>query len=157
MRTDSLRTALSALGPVRRRALLLETLGDVAGGSHSVPELDFVAAVRRAGLPLPRRQAQVRRDDGTWYLDAEWEDFALVVEVDGAQHAELLAREADDVRRNALEVGGRRVLRFSSWQLRHRRDESMALLRQGLVAGGWSADDALVPAAPRQCQTLRAS
>ena len=89
-----------------RRALILETVADVAGGSHSLPELEYLDGLRRTGLPMPVRQKVVRRQGGRYYLDADFEDYGVTVEINGAQHFEPRAREYDDVRRARLAIGG---------------------------------------------------
>jgi len=49
----SMREALSRRGPCRRRALIIESILDAAGGIHSLPERDFDDLRRRSGLPAP--------------------------------------------------------------------------------------------------------
>ena len=73
---------LARLAPVRQHVLLALTLADVAGGSHSLPELRFLDLVRGAGLPLPDRQVVRRRADGQYVLDAHWERYGVTVEVE---------------------------------------------------------------------------
>ena len=120
-----------------RRRLIRETIDDVAGGAHSLPELDYSRALRRAGLPQPTRQRRVRRPNGVWYLDNDFEEWAVTVEINGIQHRELLASEADDVRRTALQVAGRIAVDISSYAVRHR--PALAVLRtaEALMAHGF--------------------
>jgi len=47
---------------LRRGQLIIQTLGDIAGGSQAISELDFLRlVVRPFGLPEPSRQS-ARRD-----------------------------------------------------------------------------------------------
>ncbi|MDP9398247.1 MAG: hypothetical protein M3P96_10705 [Actinomycetota bacterium] len=71
VRVAELKAVLAGGGALRRRRLLLETLDDVEGGSHSLPELQWLDLLRRRNLPLPTCQRKVRRPNGTYYLDAD--------------------------------------------------------------------------------------
>ena len=93
--------------------------------------------LRSAGLPLPARQARVRREDGSYYLDAEWPAYALGAEIDGAQHDEVLVREYDHQRQNELTLSGRWMLRFSSYAVRHHPQLVVATVERALRSRGW--------------------
>ena len=123
-----------------RRALVLETISDVEGGSQSLPEIEFLRGLRRAGLPTPTRQRVVRRRDGRYYLDAEFDPYRVTVEVNGAQHLELLAKEHDDLRRTRLSIGGRLVVDLGSYTVRHHNDLAMLLTAEALLSRGWVPD-----------------
>jgi hypothetical protein len=130
--------SVALAGPnLARRVLILETIDDVEGGSHSLPELDWVRGIRRVGLPTPTRQRVAQHPDGRYYIDAEFEPWAVCVEINGAQHLDLLAREADDQRRSVLSTGGRLVIDISSYTVRH--DIGLAMLRtaRALHSRGW--------------------
>jgi hypothetical protein len=120
-----------------KRLLIRETIADVAGGAHSLPELDYARALRRAGLPEPTRQRKVCRPNGVWYLDNDFDDWLVTVEVNGMQHHDLLASEFDDVRRGGLQRRGRLVVDISSYTVRRR--ERVAVLRtaEALMSRGW--------------------
>jgi very-short-patch-repair endonuclease len=134
----ALRAAVERTSRVRKRGVMREVLADIEGGSQSLPELLFVRAIRRAGLPIPTRQQRVQRPDGTWYLDAVWSEFGLVVEIDGAQHQDVLAREADAARDRELAIIGVSCVRFSAWVVR--RDERVVAdtVERLLRARGWA-------------------
>jgi hypothetical protein len=142
LRAQDLREVVLRLGPVRNRALLLQTLDDVEGGSHSVRELQFLRTVRRAGLPAPARQVVRRRPGGRYYLDAAWDAYGLHVEVDGLGHLLVGAWAADLDRGNELALKGStsRTLRIPGFWLDERREHVVDQLRRGLLAGGWSPD-----------------
>ena len=70
----------------RRRLLVTEVVGDLLGGVRSLGEREFAVLCRRHGLPEPTRQALRRTAAGRWYLDVCWEQWGVVVEIDGIQH-----------------------------------------------------------------------
>lgn len=53
------------------------------------------------------------------------------------QHYELLASEADDVRRSTLQVAGRIVVDVSSYAVRHRVELAMLRTAEALMAHGY--------------------
>ncbi|TCB96639.1 DUF559 domain-containing protein [Micromonospora zingiberis] len=135
---DDVRQVLDRLPRARRRSLIGQTAADAAGGSHSLPELDFLRLVRHAGLPEPTRQA-VRRDatGRRRYLDALFEEWQVHVEIDGSQHLDPATAWADMRRQNDLWQNGDRVLRFPAWAIRHHPTDVIAQLRAALLAAGW--------------------
>jgi hypothetical protein len=87
---------------LRRRKAIIETLGDIAGGSQALSELDFIRlVVRPFGLPEPSRQSARwdRRGRRRW-IDAAWDDCKIAVEIDGAQHTEDPLQRWDDMERD---------------------------------------------------------
>lgn len=124
--------------PPRRRRVILRTLDDVEGGSQSIAELDLVRLCRRAGLPVPTRQAaRTDRAGRRRWLDAWWPQWRLQVEVDGAAHAEVGSWWADMSRQNEAWIRGERVLRFPAVVLRREPAVVVAQLRAALAAAGW--------------------
>lgn len=109
-----------------RRHLLDAVIGDVCDGAHSLGELDFARMCRRAGLPPPTRQAVRSGPGGRVYLDAEWEDVGLVVEIDGGHHALALNPVDDALRQNDVTIDRRMVLRIPVLGLRLRRGAFLA-------------------------------
>jgi Protein of unknown function (DUF559) len=105
----------------RRRKLIIEVLGDIAGGSQAISELDFLRlVVRPFRLPEPSRQSarRDRRGRRRW-IDAAWDDGKLAVEIDGAQHTEDPLQRWDDMERDIdLVLDGYRTLRFPAWLIR---------------------------------------
>lgn len=89
--------ALRDLPSLPRRAFIHEVLVDVKDGACSVLERAYLVRVERAhGLPVGRRQAPRRTPDGQEFRDVEYEDFALVVELQGrAFHSGKQAWDAD--------------------------------------------------------------
>lgn len=114
--------AVRDAGHVRHVALMRAMIGDLAGGGHTLAEIDFGRLARRAGLPRPQRQ-RLRPEPGGHirYLDVEFElpdGTALAVEVDGRHHAAHEQWTADLSRQNEVVIGGRAVLRFDSLSVR---------------------------------------
>jgi hypothetical protein len=130
--------ALDRMPRARRRALIRETLSDVAGGAEALSEIDLVRLCRRHGLPTPDGQQRRRDADGRMrYLDAYWRRWRLHVEVDGGHHMDVRHWAADLRRQNRIWIEGDRILRFTAFDIRHRPAEVVTQLRAALTAAGW--------------------
>lgn len=119
VKPEQLRDALLRRGPCLRHALISESIDDAEGGVASVPEHEFNAIVRRFRLPEPTRQRVLQHSDGRFYLDNDWDEFQLSVEVDGYGHMEIQQWEADLNRANEIVINNRLLLRFTSFAIRH--------------------------------------
>ncbi|MDG4804954.1 hypothetical protein [Micromonospora sp. WMMD980] len=129
---------LDRLPRARRRRLIRQTLGDVAGGAEALSEIDLFRLCRRHGLPLPDGQERRRDADGRQrYLDAYWRRWRRHVEVDGGHHMEARHWAADLRRQNRVWIVGDRILRFTAFDVRHRPADVVAQLRAALSAAGW--------------------
>jgi hypothetical protein len=135
---DRLLAELDLAGKVRRRGLMRLTLGDVAGGSQALSEIDFVRFCRRRGLPLPARQV-VRRDltGRRRYLDVEWrlrDGRTFAVEIDGVGHLDS-SRWYDDLLRTAelLAGGSSEPMRLPALAVRVEPDRVERILRALLL------------------------
>lgn len=120
-RVSDMRAVILRPGPpMRRRALMLDTLGDIEGGAQALSELDFTQKViKQFGLPEPSRQVGRRDSRGKQrWIDVVFEPQKTIVEIDGAQHSEPLQRWDDMRRDNDLGDDGYRVLRFPAWLVR---------------------------------------
>jgi Protein of unknown function (DUF559) len=120
-RAADLRLVADRIETRRRRKLIIETLGDIAGGSQAMSELDFIRlVVRPFGLPEPSRQSPRRdRHDRRRWIDAAWDDCKLAVEIDGAHHTEDPLQRWDDMERDIdLMLDGYQTLRFPAWLVR---------------------------------------
>jgi hypothetical protein len=137
VRPAELLVVAQARKTLARRALIIETIGDVEGGSQSLPELEYLRGVRRVGLPVPTRQRIVRHDNGRYYLDCEFDAYKVTVEINGAQHVEMLTKELDDVRRTRLAIGGRLMVDIGSYLVRHDIDLAMLITADALRSRGW--------------------
>lgn len=121
VRAGDLRQVTDRIETLRRRKLIRETIADIAGGSQALSELDFTRQVVRAfGLPQPTRQAARRDARGRRrWTDVTWDSYWIVVEIDGAQHAEDPLQRWDDMERDIdLGLDGYRTLRFPAWLVR---------------------------------------
>lgn len=95
----------------------------------SALEVMFARLVRRAGLPAPEYQYEIRDADGfVARVDAAWPEAVLVVEVDGFHaHASAAALQHDLSRQNRLVRLGWTVLRFT-WRDVVRRPAKVAAM-----------------------------
>lgn len=121
----------------RRRELMHAVVNDLLGGVRSVGELDFARECRRRGLPEPDRQVVRRGKDGRYYLDVCWDDFGLVVEIDGIHHSWATSVVPDALRQNEVALGRATVLRLPLLGLRVAADEFFDQVERGLRDGGW--------------------
>lgn len=125
---------IDRMRPLRGAARLRIALGEIAGGSHSVAEIDVRRLCRRFGLVLPVRQ--VRRRDASGRLrftDCEWilpDGRILVLEVDGAFHMDVEHWEDDLVRQRALATPGRVSVRCTARELRDEPERVVTDLRR---------------------------
>jgi hypothetical protein len=135
VRVADLRLMADRSETLRRRKMIIEALGDIAGGSQALSELDFVRlVVRPFGLPEPSRQADRldRRGRRRW-IDAAWDDCKIAVEIDGAQHTEDPLQRWDDMERDIdLTLGGYRTLRFPGWLVRDNPEYVACRIREVL-------------------------
>ena len=91
------------------------------GGSQALSELDFIRLVVRAyQLPEPSRQVARRDARGRRrWADVTWDEYKIVVEIDGAQHTEDPLQRWDDMERDLdLTLDGYQTLRFPAWLVR---------------------------------------
>jgi hypothetical protein len=120
-RAADLRLVADRMEGLHRRRLIIEVLGDIAGSSQALSELDFIRlVVRPFGLPEPSRQSPRRDRQGRRrWIDAAWDDCKIAVEIDGAQHTEDPLQRWHDMERDIdLMLDGYRTLRFPAWLVR---------------------------------------
>jgi very-short-patch-repair endonuclease len=122
----------------RRRALLHAVVIDLLEGVRSLGERDFAHECRRRGLPAPSRQAVRRGPRGTTYLDAMWEEWRVVVEVDGIHHAWAQNVVGDALRQNDLTLRDARVLRLPLLGLRVAAGDFFNQIERALTDAGWA-------------------
>jgi hypothetical protein len=133
-RVEDLTRVVAANQRLHRRRLIRQTLGDIAGGARALSELDFTYLVVRAyKLPEPDRQRRRKDSNGkNRYFDAIWEQAKVIVEIDGAQHAEPLQYWDDMDRDIDLQLAGYQVLRFPAWIVRYNPAYVAAKIREAL-------------------------
>lgn len=126
---------------LRRCALIKGVLADILDGVQALGELDFARECRRRGLPKPSRQVIRQGRHGRVYLDVYFDDFGVIVEIEGAHHDGVLNAVDDALRQNALVEGGDDFLRIPVIGFRTQRDAFMAQLETKLANKGWRRQD----------------
>jgi hypothetical protein len=133
----SVREALTRRGTCHWRAVIVQSVLDAAGGIQSLPERDFDEICRSRRLPRSTRQRTLKRPDGRAFLDVSWDEFDVAVEIHGIPHMLVQEWDADLDRANEVMIAGPRLLAFTSFAVRHRKqrvgDQVEALLRRS----GW--------------------
>lgn len=128
---------LAKIGRHPRRRLLARLLADISNGAQALGELDFAVLCRSRGLPVPSRQVVRSGSKGRVYLDAYFDEYALVAEIDGIGHV-LGVNEIDDaLRQNDISLSGDTVLRIPLLGVRLRPADFLDQLEQALVDRGW--------------------
>jgi hypothetical protein len=129
------REALTRRGTCRRRAIVVESVLDAAGGVQSLPERDFSEICASLGWTA-RRQRAVEGPDGRYFLDAHIPDLGLAIEVHGIPHMAVEQWDADLMRANEIVIASERLLIFSSYAIRHERPAVVDQLRRMAAALG---------------------
>jgi very-short-patch-repair endonuclease len=104
---------------------------------RSLGEHEFAQLCRERGFPEPTRQAVRKGKDGRYYLDVIWEEWGVVVEIDGIQHSWASDVVADALRHNAVALGNALVLRLPLLGLRVAPDDFFEQIEEALVSRGW--------------------
>lgn len=135
---DMLRRALDQRKKLRYRQDLLVALADVTGGVHSPLEYRYVRRVERPhGLPAARRQASMRAGARRRYLDNLYQDYNLVVELDGAATHPAAERWLDNHRDNSLARVGLETMRYNWPDVTGRPCAVAAEIAAVLIQRGW--------------------
>jgi len=121
----------------RRRRFVETVLLDLIGGAESLGEIDVARNCRRRGLPEPDRQVVRKGRAGRYFLDAYWEDFGVVLEVDGIHHLHARNVVDDALRQNHVTLAGGTVLRLPLLGLRVAEDDFFEQIETALRRGGW--------------------
>lgn len=131
-----LREELRSRGRVPRRAALAELLGDALTGVRSPLERRYLREVeRRHGLPEGRRQV---RSQNSRILDVLYEDFGVIVELDGRLGHAGTDRFRDMARDNGHLVGGLLTLRYGYGDVSLRPCAVAAQVGSLLASRGWT-------------------
>lgn len=138
VRVEDLAAVVARNQRLPRRAIIKNTLADIAGGAHALSELDFTRMLRQHRLPDPDRQAQRldARGRRRW-LDAVWEAARLIVEVDGIHHMGVAQYWSDMDRDNDFTLSRYRVLRFPAFVVRYNPGYVAGQIRDALGVAGW--------------------
>jgi very-short-patch-repair endonuclease len=121
----------------KRRLLVQQVVLDLLGGARSLGELDFAKECRRRGLPEPSRQVVRRGRNGNYYLDVYWDDWGVVVEIDGIHHSWAEQVVGDALRHNHITLGRDVVLRLPLLGLRVAADDFFQQIHEALRSRGW--------------------
>lgn len=136
--TRRLRAAMETRGRVRHRAGLDTALADVDEGAHSWLELLYLRIERALGLPRALRQARVVRGGRTQYRDCLYEEYRVVVELDGRAAHPVQTAWRDMRRDNAEAEQGVLTLRYGYADLTERPCEVAAQVAAVLQSRGWT-------------------
>jgi very-short-patch-repair endonuclease len=108
-----LRATMAARPKMRWRTELASALTDVGNGAHSVLEWRYLRDVElRHGLPRANRQALSRADNRTRYLDNQYQEYGVAVELDGRAAHPAESRWRDIRRDNVSAAAGMVTLRY---------------------------------------------
>jgi hypothetical protein len=134
-----LRAAMGLRTKLRWRADLAELITVAAGGDHSVLEYRYERDVERAHrLPVPSRQVPFTGPGGRrGRRDRVYQDYRVVVELDGQVAHPIEERWRDKARDNAAAVAGQRTLRYDWTQVRRHPCETAAQVAKVLRQHGW--------------------
>ena len=127
---DRLSGWLAQMTPLRRAPEFRALLNDIAGGAHSLSEVDLRRACERFAIAAPRGQRGRRDRKGRRrWTDAEWDlpdGSVVVLEVDGVYHDDVLQAAADKSRHRKLSSLRRIVIGCSAYELRYEPESVMA-------------------------------
>jgi hypothetical protein len=109
-----LRAAVLARGRFRWREQINDIIGQVASGSHFPLEFRYDRDVERAhGLPAATKQAKFLKPDGTnGFRDRYYEQYRLIVELDGKEFHPEEQRGQDRARDNEAAATTGATLRY---------------------------------------------
>ncbi len=146
-RRTTARRLVDELGQLRRlprRDLLLGVLRDAGAGVESFLELVYLRKVERAhGLPAGKRQLRAERAGSPVYRDVEYEDFGVIVELDGRTgHEDARSRWRDMSRDNSALLESKQTLRFG-YQLVNDPCTAAAQTATVLHLRGWPSSPTL--------------
>ncbi|WP_165956872.1 type IV toxin-antitoxin system AbiEi family antitoxin domain-containing protein [Kribbella antibiotica] len=129
---------LSRLPNLPRREHIAHVLRDADAGVESWLELVYLRKVERAHrLPAATRQAAETLGGTTIRRDCRYDEFGLIVELDGrAGHADVTSQWRDMARDNAAAINAKVTLRFG-YQLAGNPCAAAAQVAAVLTLRGW--------------------
>ncbi|MGH3448468.1 MAG: hypothetical protein ACRDP4_12690 [Nocardioidaceae bacterium] len=131
----------------KRRRFIRGVLADIAGGVRAMGELDFARKCAKRGLPPPTRQRRRTLPNGRVFIDVYWDQFGVVVEIEGAHHMLPDIALYDSLRQNDLTISQDKVLRVPVLGLRVDADAFIDQVEALLRQHGWGGGSA-VPSPP---------
>ncbi len=151
---DRLLEAMQARPRMRRRKILLAALGDARLGVQSILEHGYLYRVQRPhGLPAGTHQRRTRSGAGSTYEDVRYEQYGVVVELDGQQAHPDGERWRDTRRDNLNAASGLITLRYTYADVMERPCEiadevARALASRGYTGGGRRCGFSCAPGTP---------
>ena len=147
---DRLLTRLEEMSRIGRRAWLRSVLRDIADGTCSVLEHGYLMKVERAhGLPTGIRQQPGESRLGKMFRDVSYDEFGLIVELDGrACHDTTKARDRDLDRDLDAATEGRETVRLGYGQIFERPCATAGRVAAILQRCGWPGEPATCPNCP---------
>ena len=140
-----LRRALASRRLQRHRRLLEDLLLDVAAGAVTPLELGYLRKVERPHqLPVGRRQRRRRRTE----VDVWYEEYGLLVELDGRLGHEGMGRFRDMHRDNASTSDGLATLRYGHADVHGSSCQVARQVAENLIRRGWDGS-------PTRCDSCR--
>jgi hypothetical protein len=135
-----LRKAMGARIQLRWRTDLGELITAAVGGDHSVLEYRYDRDVERAhGLPQASRQVPFTKAGGrSGRRDRVYDDYAVVIELDGRAAHPAEDQWRDMARDNAAAVDGKQTLRYGWTQVRHHACATAVEVAKVLRVRGWA-------------------
>jgi len=134
-----LRQAMTLRTKLRWRSDLHELIAAAAGGDHSVLEFRYHRDVERAhGLPEPSRQVPFTGPGGRrGRRDRVYEEYGVVVELDGRLAHPAENKWKDKTRDNAAAAVGKQSLRYGWVQVKWEACATAAEVARVLRLHGW--------------------
>jgi Protein of unknown function (DUF559) len=146
--------AMESRPRMRRRTMLLAALGDARTGVASILEHGYLYRVERPhGLPAGVRQRRMRAGGSSRYEDVRYEEYGLIVELDGREAHPEGERWRDIRRDNASAATGLITLRYSYVDVMEHPCQIAGeivrtLRRRGYVGGARRCGPACAPGDP---------
>jgi hypothetical protein len=145
---EFMRFALAQRQRQKWRGEIDELITAGAGGAHSVLEFRYDRDVEKAhGLPLSRHQVPFTKKNGhRGYRDRVYEDYDVIVELDGKQTHTADKQWEDKSRDNAAAEGGEQSLRYAWKDVRWNSCATALQIAGVLRLRGWTGPP--VPCSP---------
>jgi len=145
---ERLRREAAARKKLRWRADLDEIIPRAAGGAHSVLEYRYDRDVEQAhGLPPASKQARFIKPDGSrGRRDRYYEEYGLVIELDGRQYHPDERRGLDQARDNDATAAGGSTLRYGWADVTRKQCAAAAQVHAALIERGYTGP--LKPCSP---------
>ena len=136
---ERLRREAAARKKLRWRADLDEIIPRAAGGAHSVLEYRYDRDVEQAhGLPPAIKQARFTKPDGSrGRRDRYYEQYGLIIELDGRKYHPGERRHLDQVRDNDATASGGSTLRYGWVDVTRKQCAAAAQVHAALAKRGY--------------------